>query len=385
MAQKFFEILPAETKINFVKIFNHLFAISSVAVLLSLVSLATRGLNYGVDFRGGTEMHVRFSSLPTAEKVREILKPVGLSDAMVQGIGEKGSGEFLIRVESYEINLEKYKAELERGIQSASPAPDAKGKIRFSEDRMYVTFGREVSPDTLKETISSLEISDLRVDSVSPFGKASDYEWLVQFAGVSTRMVDAFQGAFGKGNFEVMQVEQVGPKAGAELRKQALGAVIISLFFILIYVWFRFDFVFAPGATLSLVHDTVVVLGLFSLFQWTFDLSIVAAVLTIVGYSINDTIVLYDRVRENLRKVSDPDLPKVLNLSINQTLARTVLTSFTVLIASLTLIVLGGPITHNFALAFTIGILVGSYSSAFVAAPITVYLNRYMQRKKLAA
>jgi preprotein translocase SecF subunit len=203
--------------------------------------------------------------------------------------------------------------------------------------------------------------------------------------GSQTKVSQALHQVFGDHSFETLQVETVGPKVGKELRLQAVGAVLISIIFILIYVWFRFEFEFAPGAIVALVHDALAILAVFSMFQIPFDLSIVAAVLTIVGYSINDTIVLFDRVRENIKLSRDPSLPAIINLSINQTLSRTILTSGTVLFASLPLMFLGGPITFNFALAFTIGIVVGTYSSSFVASPITIYVRNYLQHKNLSS
>ncbi len=172
----------------------------------------------------------------------------------------------------------------------------------------------------------------------------------------------------------------MGEKVGSELRTQALGAVLISIIFILLYIWFRFDFEYAPGAILALIHDAMAVLGIFSILRLQFDLTSIAAVLTIVGFSINDTIVTYDRIRENMKNLTT-DFPNLINTSINETLGRTILTSMTLFMACLILYFFGGPITQNFAFALCVGLISGTYSTIFIASPLTIYIRRYMQQK----
>ncbi|HLG20620.1 MAG TPA: protein translocase subunit SecF, partial [Bdellovibrionota bacterium] len=324
MSKPFFEMIPSGTNINFVSKFNAMFVASTAVMVLCFATMFIRGFNYGVDFRGGTEVHVRFEPNTKADHVREALKPIGLGSAMVQGFGEEGSGEFLVRVEPTKVNLEQFKGKVGAALNTVA-GEAAPAKVRWAEDRLYVTYSKDVATDQIKSAVENLAIKELTIASVNLFGRASDHEYLVQFSGISGQMIRAFEASFGKGKFEVLQVEQVGPKVGGELRMQALGAVLISLLFILIYVWFRFEFEFAPGAVISLIHDAVFILGVFSFFQLEVDLSVVACVLTIVGYSINDTIVLYDRVRENLRKSPNPNLVGVINESINQVLARTII------------------------------------------------------------
>ncbi|MEZ4845747.1 MAG: protein translocase subunit SecF, partial [Bdellovibrionota bacterium] len=230
------------------------------------------------------------------------------------------------------------------------------------------------------QTAGTVGEGKLQIQSVTKFGRASINEYAIQFSGAGARIVEALNKAFGKDQVEVLQMEEVGEKVGAELRMQALGAVIISIILILLYVWFRFDFEFAPGAILALIHDSVAVLGIFSIMRLQFDLSSIAAVLTIVGFSINDTIVTYDRVRENTKKLS-LGFPELINLSINETLGRTLLTSASVLMVCLVLFFYGGPITQNFALALCVGVVAGAFSTIFIASPLTIYIRRYMQKK----
>jgi preprotein translocase subunit SecF len=382
MSRLFFEFIPNTLKIDFMGKAKYMLVLGTLLVTGSLVSLFTRGLNYGVDFEGGTQLNLKFSTQVTASELRAALSKLGLEDSMVQEMGERQKGEFLIRVPSQQTDLTRFKDPLQKAANSVSPQPGTPAKLRFSEDRLYVGFAAAVAPEKLKSAINALQIPDLAVHNVDPFGRASDYEYRVQISGIANRIVTVFEESFGARKFEVLQVDYVGPKVGKALRMQAIGAILISLVLILIYVWFRFEFEFAPGAVICLFHDATIIIGVFSFFQLSFDLSIVAAVLTIIGFSINDTIVIYDRIRENLQRTRNPDLPQVINDSVNQTLSRTILTSGTVLLTSLAILFFGGPITQNFALAFTIGLIAGSYSTISVAAPITIYVQRFLHRQK---
>lgn len=187
--------------------------------------------------------------------------------------------------------------------------------------------------------------------------------------------------AFSGREYEIRRVEMVGPKIGSELRRDAVYAILLALIGIMCYIWFRFDRYYAVGSVAALVHDVLITLGIFSILDKEIDLSIVAAFLTIVGYSLNDTIVVFDRIRENIHQYSKEKLDGVVNLSLNETLSRTVITSFTTLIVILVLFIWGGEVIHNFAFALTIGILVGTYSSIYIASPVMVYLeNRHGQK-----
>mgnify|MGYP001441200388 CR=1 FL=1 len=187
--------------------------------------------------------------------------------------------------------------------------------------------------------------------------------------------------AFSDREFEVRRVEMVGPKIGSELRQDAVYAILMALIGIMCYIWFRFDRYYAVGSVAALIHDVLITLGIFSMLDKEIDLSIIAAFMTLVGYSLNDTIVVFDRIRENIHEYSKEKLDSVVNLSLNETLSRTVITSLTTLIVVVVLLVWGGEVIHNFAFALTIGILVGTYSSIFVASPVMVYLeNRHGQK-----
>ncbi len=380
MTQKFFELVPKNTRVNFIGVAPYFFMASGLFLLLSMLFLGVRGLNYGVDFRGGTELYVRFASKPAAADVRAVLKPIGFSQAVVQGLDEKGSGDYLVRVPPEELNLRTHQDRFQKAFDGVTEGN--KARLRFSEERIYAVYDQAVEPPKIKGALEELKIQDLEVESVELFGRSSANEYLIQFAGVGSRLIKAFRTHFGGENFEVLRVEEVGEKVGSELRWQAIGAVLISIVLILIYVWFRFDREHAPGAIVALVHDAVGVLGIFSLLRLQFDLTTVAAVLTIVGFSINDTIVIYDRIRENLKVLKNTPFPELINQSINETLSRTLLTSGTFLMASLALLFLGGPITRNFAMALSLGVVLGTYSTIYVASPLTIYVYRYLEKRR---
>ena len=381
MQHKFFRLIPDNPNIPFTK-FSGAFMFFSIALtVLCFVVIVGKGLNYGIDFRGGTEVYARFQEAQTVDTIRDTLEPIGYKDAVVQSYGDATKNEFLIRVQSEDVGLKKHETYFD-DVLSKLNDPEKKARIRFSEDRFYVSLNRTVELDQIQQALAKLPDSNLQIENIARFGRASNFEYKVQFSGAGSRIVAGLKEKMGAANVEVLQIEEVGQKVGSELRQQALGAVLISLVLILVYIWFRFDFEFAPGAILALAHDVAIILGVFAFFQFPFDLSSIAAVLTIVGYSINDTIVTYDRIRENIKKAkASTSFSDIVNLSINEMLARTLLLSGTVLMATVILYFFGGPITKYFALALTIGVVCGTYSSICVASPFTIYMRRYIQNR----
>ncbi len=203
-----------------------------------------------------------------------------------------------------------------------------------------------------------------------------------ELKGLQERAKSAIAKVYGKG-FEIRRVEMVGPKVGKELKRKGVKAIILSLIAMLIYIAWRFEFRFGIGAIVALFHDVIITAGVFALFRLQMDLEILAALLTILGYSINDTIVVYDRIRENMGK-KGKDIVETINISINETLSRTLLTSLTTLFAVLSLLILGNEVIRGFALALTIGIIVGTYSSVFIASPVVIYWERLIKKAPVA-
>jgi len=231
------------------------------------------------------------------------------------------------------------------------------------------------------ESEDELDDDDEAVKEVATWVTESlskENSYTIQIPGFLEKVKRNLQGAFGAENFEVERVESVGPKVGAELRAKGVQALLISLAMILVYIAFRFDLAFAPGAVAALLHDVLVTIMVFIVLGIEFNITIIAALLTIVGYSLNDTIVVYDRIRENLRRYKRKNLVDVVNISVNETLSRTIMTSITTLIVVVCLTVLGGPIIRPFSIALTTGVLVGTYSSVFIASPLILWLQRWM-------
>jgi len=314
------EFLKRDTRIDFIGRRRIAALISISVIVIVLLSLFFRGLNLGIDFTGGTLVEVSYSSSVNTEEVRTNLRRSGLDGVVVQYFGT--SRDVLIRL-------------------PADPEVDAAES-------------------------SSLIISSLR----EPYG-----ETLAQSSENDSQRCVFQDGTTGDCTVQMRRVEFVGPQVGGELTEKGGLAMLYALIGILAYVAWRFEWRFALGAVIALVHDVVVTVGIFSLLGLEFSLPVLAAVLAVIGYSLNDTIVVFDRIRENFRKMRKGTIVEIMNSAINQTLRRTLLTSLTTLLVVVTLILLGGEIIKGFAVALFIGILVGTYSSVFVASPVVLSLR----------
>ena len=294
---KSLKLVPAGTHIPFVGKRNLAMGLSALLLLGSVVAFLVNGLNFGIDFRGGTLIEASAEQAVDIGALRDRLGAMPLGEVQIQEFGKET--DVLIRI------------------------AEAEGAIDASNDLTAVQLVRD----------------ELATD------------------------------------FDIRRVEIVGPQVSAELIQTGLLAVLAAIISMLIYIWFRFEWQFSVGAVLALVHDVMLTIGIFALLQLDFNLSILAAILTIVGYSMNDTVVVYDRVRENLRKFKKMDLGELLDIAINETLSRTVMTSVTTLLALLALYVLGGEVIRGFTLAMIWGVLVGTYSSIFIASPLLMILG----------
>jgi preprotein translocase SecF subunit len=330
---RFFELVPPGTQIDFIGRWR-LWALVSVAVIgVSLAAIPLRGVRLGIDFAGGTEMLVRFTGGIASDEgaVRGVLSACGIPEPNVIRYGE-AQAEFLVRFGALD-DPERVAAAAERGECPISP-----------------------------ERRAALEAALAAQGATDPKGAVVD------------RLAAAMESAIGP--LAIERVDFVGPKVGADLRRDGIYSVVIACLLILVYVGFRFSPRYAPGAVVALVHDVAITAGIFVIFGLEFDLRVLAALLAILGYSLNDTIVVYDRIRENLALHTKYDLAEVLNRSVNETLSRTLLTGTTTLFALLALLLLGGEVVWPFATAMTIGILVGTYSSIYIAAPTLLWLER---------
>lgn len=368
-------------QINFVGKSPIFGAISGLLMLASLVIFLTIGLNYGIDFAGGTELQIKFGKPTTAGEIRDALVAINMGDARVQSFGDPKDYEFLVRVSKSSVDPSRFDDKIKLALQSALGSANSVVRTRYVGDKAYVKLQAAAAPATLSQALANLGISELVVHDVNAFGKVDDHEYVVNFSGVSKTIVTALQGKFGADSFEMRREDTVGPKVGKELRTKGVMAILVSLILLLIYVAFRFDFTFAPGAIFCLFHDVVVTMGIFCFMRMEVDLTVLAAMLTLVGYSLNDTIVVYDRIRENMKKMQGADFAKIINVSINQTLSRTLMTSGATMLVTLALLIAGGEILYNFAFALTFGIIVGSYSTIYIASPIAILINKMSAKK----
>jgi len=298
------KLVPSETNWDFFRLWKIWLGISAFMMVVAFASFALQGLNYGIDFRGGTTIRTQSTDPIDVGVYRAAVAELGLGDIIISEVFDPSFG------------------------------PDqhvAMIRIQAQDDQEAVS----------AEVVQTVENA---LVSVSP-------------------------------NIKFVSVESVGPKVSGELIQTAVIAVVAAIAAVLFYIWLRFEWQFALGAVVALVHDVLLTIGIFSELQIKFDLAIIAALLTIVGYSLNDTVVVFDRVRENLRKYKTKPLSEVLNLSINETLSRTMMTSVTTLIALITLLILGGDVIRGFVFAMTWGVIVGTYSSVFVASTILLWLG----------
>jgi preprotein translocase subunit SecF len=252
---------------------------------------------------------------------------------------------------------------------------------------IQVKFAGDVTIQDIKDALETIDLSEAVVQN---FTGGEENEFIIRviqteedITVLSERIEETFNSYFGYGASEIRRVEMVGPKVGEELKRKGLWAVLLAVVGILIYVSVRFEVRYALGAIVALVHDTLITIGAFSLMNIEVTLPIVAAILTVIGYSINDTIVVYDRIRENMRKARKAPEAEVMNKSINETLSRTIITSGVTLLAVLALLFLGGGVIHDFAFALTVGVIVGTYSSIYVASPVVLAWNKlFPERRK---
>jgi preprotein translocase subunit SecF len=340
----------------------------------------------GVDFRGGTIVDVKFTQKPDVNAIRAELDRAGLKNARIQADTRPGKNELLISLdirETSEQALDQGKENIVKALQAhADPGKMDLNNIGYTSLQNYL-----LKADPLH----------LGTDAPAQYGQIA--RAIVDFrdktrGGVLNSVADAgavapapvvtaLQQDFIASNFGVRNVDIVGPQVGAQLRQRALLATLYSLLGMLIYLWFRFELIYGVAAVVACFHDTLITVGAFSLLNTEISLTVIAAILTLVGYSMNDTIVVFDRIRENIKLLRKDSLTEIVNKSINQTLSRTVLTSGLTFLTVLALFLFGGEVLHGFSLALVIGIIIGTYSSIFIAAPMLVAYQQWRGQKSV--
>jgi preprotein translocase subunit SecF len=366
--------------------------LSLILLVLGWASiLKNGGIKYGIDFRGGTLVYVRFAGPAPVDQIRKGLAAAGLADSTIQtisdtvlnsgaqndvviGLDKKGEGD-----ESLDAGKQAILDVLHKTFGTA----DSAGKLDFNSVTKDSLAGYLTQKDPLllgsaaADRYNQLAERLLSARATEHSGIVTNFDQLKNVEGVTPAVASTLQNGFVLGNFAIRNVEVVGPKVGAQLRRQAIFATLYALAGMLVYIAFRFEWVYGIAAVIAVFHDVLITLGFFSLFHYEISLTVIAALLTLVGYSMNDTIVIFDRVREDLRLMRKDSFPDIVNKAINQTLSRTILTSGLTFLTVLVLFLLGGEVLRAFSFAMVVGVVVGTYSSFGIAAPIVVWWNKY--------
>lgn len=363
-------------------------ALSLILLAIGWISIFRHGLSYGIDFRGGTLVYVRFAGPPPIDKIRDGLKQAGLPNSTIQGISDINSGaqnDVVIGLEQKGTGDESLDAGKQAiiGVLQKTFGTNSSGKPDFNAATPSAVAASLTQKDPLilgptaadRYTQLAQKLTSARDKDYG--GILTSFDQLKTVDGATPAVISTISNGFALGSFTVRNAEIVGPKVGAQLRKQAFWATMYALGGMLLYIAFRFEWVYGAAAVIAVFHDVLITLGFFSLFHYEISLTVIAALLTLVGYSMNDTIVIFDRVRENLRLMRREGLPEIVNKSINQTLSRTILTSGLTFLTVLVLYLMGGEVLRAFSFAMVVGVVVGTYSSFGIAAPIVVVWNKF--------
>jgi preprotein translocase subunit SecF len=368
---------------------KYFFALSGLLLLVGWSAIFLKGgIKYGIDFKGGTNVDVRFAKTPNIDELRKGLQAQGLGNSEIQSISDianPNSNEVLIFVEQAG-NTDQA---LDEGKSKVLTALNAAYNVNTSSKPDF----NSITPTSLANFLSQKDPLSLSVaagdryqqlaknlldyrDKVSG-GVVTSFDDLSKVQGATPAVISAIKDNFSLAPFAIRNVEIVGAKVGGELRNQAIRVTLYALAGMLVYIAFRFEWIYGAAAVIAVFHDVLITLGLFKIFGFEISLTVIAALLTLVGYSMNDTIVIFDRIRENSRLLRKEAFADVVNKSINQTLSRTILTSGLTFLTVLVLFLMGGQVLRAFAFALVVGIVVGTYSSFGIAAPLVVAWNRW--------
>ena len=373
-------------------------SVSVILLVIGWVSVARNhwSLQYGIDFRGGTLVYVRFSGPPPIDKIRKGLADAGLGNSTIQQISDisnaSSKNDVVIGLEQKTQGDESLDAGKQAivDILQKTFGTDSSGKPDFNSASVSALAAYLTQKDPLALGTSAgdryNQLAQRLIDARDKDhgGIVTNFDELKGADGATPAVLSVLSGGFSLGNFTIRNVEIVGPKVGAQLRTQAFRATMYALLGMLVYIAFRFEWVYGAAAVIAVFHDVLITLGFFSLFHYEISLTVIAALLTLVGYSMNDTIVIFDRVRENLRLMRRESFTEIVNKSINQTLSRTILTSGLTFLTVLVLYLMGGEVLRAFSFAMVVGVVVGTYSSFGIAAPILVVWSKYTGGKGAA-
>ena len=362
--------------------------ISFATIVAGLVGILFLGrLNFGVDFAGGTQVTVKFAARPDVEELRALVAAAGFKDAVIQRFGGEDAHEAMIRTPVVGGSEEGSAAHLIEALNGRFNGGGGAADLNQIGSASLAELLARTDPDGVGAERGPAHygaVAETVMGERKTRGLFTGWDEVRRVAGLSGEAAAALERGARLGAFSVLGVENVGPQVGAELRQRGVLAVVGALVGMLGYIWIRFELRFGVGATMATLHDVLITLGIFAWAGYEFNLTTVAAFLTLIGYSVNDTVVTFDRVRENLRKSRSLDTVTMLNRSINQTLSRTLLTGGTTITSSLCLYLFGGDVIRGFAFVMFVGVIVGTYSSIYIASPFALLWESWFGAAKRA-
>jgi preprotein translocase subunit SecF len=368
------EFFKSKDTIDFMGWWKVAGGVSAALCAAAVGSLFFPGLNYGVDFAGGTEVQLHFEGDIGSAELRSTLEELGYASPDVIEV-QGAEAAYIIRLREISRLPDDISTTIGASLDEALEVEVESVDVSPGGDRVALRFGGSADPEVIRQALSDAGV-EVRGD-VRRFGREADHRFEADLVGVADELIGQLRESLGeRGPAEADRVEWVGPRAGRQLQVSALWALLYAIAFIMVYVAFRFDIRFAPGGIVALIHDALIVILVFALTRREFNITTIASLLTIVGYSINDTIVVYDRIRENMARHRGMSLRELINVSLTQTLSRTVMTSLTTVLSVLAFFIWGTSVIQDIAFALAIGISVGTYSSIFIAAPLTEWMDQ---------
>jgi preprotein translocase subunit SecF len=357
----------------------------SFAGIVSLIM--KHGPRYGIDFRGGTVIRVKFLEAPSLDRLRAALQAQGLKDSQLQQFGPQSDHEILVNLDmaaTQAANLDAGRQAILTALRQEFGTADKPNLDEMGVPSIVAVLSQDQALSSAGLKPEQLQQIAQRViayrDSPPRSGMISSFDALKQVPGVTPQVIQALSSAYSVPPYAVRNVDIVGPKVGSELKVKALSATLLGLFFMLVYIAFRFEWIYGVAAVLATFHDVIIAVGFLSIAHYEISLTVIAALLTLVGYSTNDTVVVFDRIRENVKLMRRESMTEIANRSINQTLSRTVLTSGLTFLTVLALYLFGGEVLRAFSFTLVVGILVGTYSSISVASTVVVSWQEYTAR-----
>ena len=375
------ELFKPGNTIDFMKYRNPAVGASILVCVAATASLFYPGLNYGIDFSGGTELQTTFGGEISSSELRSTLVDLGYESPDVIAVQGGAENTDIIRVRETTTLPEGINDTITQHLNDSLHTGVVAVRVSPGGDKVSIRLENEADMSAIQQALTD---AGIRVrGTVRRFGPEDEHRFEADLVGIADHMIEQLDERLAeRGPNEPDRVEWVGPRAGEQLRYAALRALLYSIAFIMVYVAFRFDLRFAPGGVVALAHDSLFVIGVFVISRREFNLTIVAALLTVIGYSMNDTIVVFDRIRENLGRHRDKSLHELINISITETLGRTIITSGVTMLSIAAFFIWGTQTIRDITFTLEVGFAVGTYSSIYIAAPITEWMDNYLRASR---